>query len=108
MSYTLICDESSTNNRHLILGSIIIPRRNHPLLISDLKAWKESKGFNPNSEFKWTKVSKKYLIHYKDLVSWFFRHLNSNHFFFRAHVIDTSKRAYLEYGKGNKENSFYT
>ena len=107
MKYTLICDESSTSNRHLILGSLIIPRHNHPLLVNEFKEWKQSNGFNPNSEFKWTKVSKKYLENYKDLTRWFFKHLNSNHFHFRAHVIDTAKRAYSDYGKGDKENSFY-
>ena len=107
MKYTLICDESSTNRRYLIIGGLIIPRKNHPILVKEMNEWKRSKGFNQMGEFKWNKVSKKYLPHYKDLVIWFFKHLWSNHYFFRVHIVDTGQRVYKEYGKGDKETSFY-
>lgn len=107
MKFTLVCDESYTENKQLVLGTVIIPSHNHPLLIDELTAWKESEGLNPFSEFKWTKVSKKYFEKYKALTEWFFDHLKANHLSFRAHVIDTGKDSYKKYGNGDIETSFY-
>jgi len=103
MKYTLICDESFTENNQLVLGTIIIPSHNHPLLIKEITAWKVGEGLNPDSEFKWVKVSKKYLDRYQALMKWFFDHLKANHLSFRAHIIE----AYKRYGNGDVETSFY-
>jgi hypothetical protein len=107
MKFTIICDESSTNKKHLIIGALIVPRNNHLLLVEELKTLKESLSLRWEGELKWAKVSKAYLEKYKRLVGWFFEHLKANHFQFRAHVIDTYKREYREYGDGDKERSFY-
>ncbi len=107
MKYTLICDESSTIHRHLILGALVIPRVNHAILAAELKQWKESQGLAPESEFKWTKVSRLYLSRYKQMVEWFFQHLEANHLGFRCLVVDTSHGSWLEYGAGDKEKAFY-
>ena len=52
MKFTLVCDESHTKNRNLVIGGIIIPRHNHKILVDELKKWKVSKGLDPNGELK--------------------------------------------------------
>jgi len=52
MKYTLICDESSTEQRHMVIGTIIIPTHNYSFLVKEIQDWKESRGFNPQSELK--------------------------------------------------------
>lgn len=107
MKFTIICDESGIDSRYLIIGALIIPRNNHLLLIDELKKLKQSLNLRWEGEIKWGKVSKSYLDKYKKLMKWFFDNLRSNHLRFRAHVIDTHKQVYKEYGGGDKEESFY-
>jgi hypothetical protein len=107
MKFTIICDESSTGKRHLIIGALILPRTNHVFLIEELKKLKQSLNLRWEGEIKWSKVSVRYLEKYKKLIEWFFHHLKANHLTFRAHVIDTHKKEYKEYGDGDKEKSFY-
>lgn len=107
MKFNLICDESGTSERFLVVGGLTLPRTNHEALAKELVALKTSKGFRAEGEFKWGKVSKGYLPHYKELLEWFFRHLKANHLRFRAHVVDTSAHLYRQYGDGDKEKAFY-
>ncbi len=107
MKFTIVCDESSTENRHLIVGALVIPRINHSRLIEELKTLKQELHLRWEGELKWGKVSKKYQDKYQRILQWFFEHLKSNHLRFRAHVIDTAKKEYREYGDGHKENAFY-
>lgn len=107
MKFTIVCDESSTDSRYLIVGALVIPRTNHALLIEELKDLKKQLNLRWEGEVKWKKISRKYLEKYKKLLDWFFEHLQSNHFRFRAHVIDTYKKEYRQYGEGDKETSFY-
>jgi hypothetical protein len=104
---TIICDESSLDKRFHVLGAVIMPTSNHRLLTAEIGDWKCKAGLNPASEFKWTRVSRGYLEHYKSLVRWFFDHLCAQHLSFRAHVVDTAKRAYRQYGNGDLETAFY-
>jgi hypothetical protein len=97
MKFNLICDESSTSERYLVVGSLTLPRTNHQAIAKELMELKQSKGFRLEGEFNWGKVSKSYLNHYQDLLEWFFKHLKANHLRFRAHVIDTSPHAYRQY-----------
>lgn len=107
MKFNLICDESGTSERYLVVGGLTLPRTNHEALATELAALKKSKGFRAEGEFKWGKVSKGYLPHYKELLEWFFQHLKSNHLPFRAHVVDTSAHVYRQYGDGDREKAFY-
>lgn len=107
MKYTLICDESGTNDRFLIVGALTLPRKNHPLLVEELQRVKQELGFRPQGELKWGKVSVKYLDRYQKIMDVFFTHLRANHFQFRAHIVDTSSQAYRTYGDGDLEESFY-
>ncbi|MBI2925936.1 MAG: DUF3800 domain-containing protein [Verrucomicrobia bacterium] len=107
MRFNLICDESGTNERYLVVGGLTLPRTNHEGLAAELVELKRSKGFRAEGEFKWGKVSKTFLPHYQTLLEWFFRHLKSNHLRFRAHVVDTSAYVYRQFGDGDKERAFY-
>lgn len=75
--------------------------------MEELKTIKQELHLRWEGELKWGKVSKKYQDKYKRILRWFFEHLKSNHLRFRAHVIDTAKKEYREYGDGHKENAFY-
>lgn len=107
MKFTLICDESGTNDRYLVVGALTIPRTNHAILAKELLELKRSLGFHDYGEIKWGKVSQTYLERYQKLLSWFFEKLKANNFRFRAHVVDTSARIYRQYGEGDLERSFY-
>jgi len=107
MRFDLICDESGTTERFLVVGGVTLPRTNHEALAVELAALKKAKGFRAEGEFKWGKVSKAYLPRYNQLLEWFFQHLKANHLRFRAHVVDTSAHAYRRYGDGDKEKAFY-
>jgi hypothetical protein len=107
MKFNLICDESGTSDRYLVVGGLTLPRTNHEVLAKELAALKGKEGFRAEGEFKWGKVSKAYLPRYRQFLEWFFQHLQANHLRFRAHVVDTSTRAYRQYGEGDKEKSFY-
>jgi len=107
MKLDLICDESSTSERYLVVGGLTLARTNHEALALELAAFKKAKGLRAEGEFKWGKVSKGYLPRYQELLEWFFRHLKANHLRFRAHIVDTSAHAYRRYGDGDKEKAFY-
>lgn len=107
MKFNLICDESGTSERHLIVGAVTLPRANHEALTRELATLKQEKGFRAEGEFKWGKVSRAFLPHYLEFVDWFFRHLHANHLRFRAHVVDTATRDYRRYGEGDREKAFY-
>lgn len=107
MKYTIICDESGVGQRKLILGSIITPSHNHNLLAKELVDLKSNFGINPNSDFKWDKVSAKYLDRYKKLVDWLFSKITAEHLKFRAHIIDTTRKDFKNYGDGDKEKAFF-
>ena len=107
MKFNLICDESGTSERYLVVGGFPLPRTSHDTLSKELAALKKRKGFRVEGEFKWGKVSKGYLSHYQDLLAWFFQHLKANHLRFRAHVVDTAACLYRQYGDGDKEKAFY-
>ena len=107
MKFNLICDESGTGERYLVVGGLTLPRTNYGALSAQLAALKKAEGFQAAGEFKWGKVSKAYLPRYQQLLEWFFHHLKANHLRFRAHVVDTSAHAYRRYGDGDKEKAFY-
>lgn len=107
MKFTIICDESGTSERYLVVGGITLPRTNHPSLSAEIQDLKRRVGFRPEGEIKWGKVSQKYLDRYQQIMSWFFEHVRANHVRFRAHVVDTASSAYRAYGKGDAEESFY-
>lgn len=107
MKFTLICDESSVNEKYLVIGALTLPRTNHAILANEFNELKKSLGFRPEGEIKWGKVSSKYRDKYEQLSAWFFEHLKANNLTFRAHVMDTQNANWKAYGKGDSERSFY-
>lgn len=107
MKFNLICDESGTSERFLVVGALTLPRTNHEALSAELVAFKKARCLRLEGEFKWGKVSKTYSPHYQQLLEWFFQHLQANHLRFRAHVIDSSSHTYRQYGEGDTEKAFY-
>ena len=107
MKFTLICDESGTSERFMVVGGLTLPRINHEILRKEILALKAARGFRPEGEFKWGKVSRGYYEHYQVVMTWFFEQLKANHLRFRAHVVDTSSHTYRQYGDGDKEHAFY-
>lgn len=107
MKFTLICDESGTSDRYLVVGALTLPRKNHPLLAAEFHALKQKLKFRPEGEIKWKKVSRAYLPFYQELLAWFFGHLKANHCRFRVHIVDTASPEYRQYGGGSKEQAFY-
>jgi hypothetical protein len=107
MKFDLICDESGTSERYLVVGGLSLPRATHEVLARELIELKRTRGFRLEGEFKWGKVSKTYFPHYQQLLEWFFKHLQANHLRFRAHIIDTSAHVYRQYDEGDTEKAFY-
>ena len=107
MKFTLICDESGTDKRYLVVGALSLPRTNHPMMAAEFQKLKQSLGFRPEGELKWKKVSQWHFDHYRQFMEWFFGHLTANRVRFRAHIVDTSAGNYRRYGAGDKESSFY-
>lgn len=107
MKFNLICDESGTNDRFLVIGALTLPRGNHSLFVNEFHDLKRTLRFRPEGEIKWGKVSKRYLERYKEFLGLFFKHLNANHLQFRAHIVDTASQDYRKYGEGDIEQSFY-
>ncbi len=62
MKFTLICDESSTSDRYLIVGALTIPRTNHPILSKELLELKRSLGFHDQGEIKWGTEQPRYIV----------------------------------------------
>jgi hypothetical protein len=107
MKFNLICDESSTAGKHLVIGAITVPRRNHVPLVNDLNRFKRSLGFRTEGEIKWGKVSRFYSERYEKISSWFFEQIRATSLTFRAHVINVASPDYRKYGSGNLERAFY-
>jgi len=107
MKHVVICDESYSTGRFLVLGALLVPTHNHAMLANELKDWKARNRLNPSSEFKWTKVSKKYLPLYAEMMQWIFSHLKANHLRFRSLVMDTGHRLYRQFSEGKREKGFY-
>lgn len=107
MKYVMICDESYTSGRFFVLGALIVPVQNHPKLVAELRQWKQAKGLNPDSELKWTKVSRRYVPVYGELMRWFFGHLWAMHFTLRSLIMDTGSSFYRDFSAGKEERGFY-
>jgi hypothetical protein len=107
VKYVLICDESHTSGRFLVLGALVLPSHNHAMLASELRAWKVAKGLDPAGEFKWTKVSRTYLPLYVEMMEWLFGHVRANHLGVRALVLDLSDALYRGFSQADGETGFY-
>ena len=52
MKFTLICDESGITDRHMVVGALTLPRKNHPMLTGGFQDVKRKLKFRPEGEIK--------------------------------------------------------
>lgn len=75
MNY-IYCDEScylkNDNLDIMILGGILCPKAQKNIINKKIEQLKLSHGLRSNSEIKWTKVSKKYMSLYKEILDFVF------------------------------------
>lgn len=71
----IYCDESNhleSDKKPMVLGALYCPRQKAATVNSRIREIKTEHGIPENYEIKWTKVSKKYIQFYYDLLSYFF------------------------------------
>lgn len=108
-------DESrQKNERFLLLGGLWIEESNVSVLEKEITALRKkysyvndlSKRIDFLGEFKWTKVSDKYINIYKDLVDLFFDAIEKDIARFCVMSVDTQNPIILKYSNIKKEGYF--
>ncbi len=108
-------DESRhKNERFLLLGGLWVEEENIPMVENGIKDLRKKHGYINSQgrhidflgEFKWTKVSDKYIAVYKELVDLFFEWINKDTFRFCTMLIDTKNPIVTEYSNIKKEGYF--
>lgn len=108
-------DESRhKNERFLLLGGLWIEEENVREVESKIKQLREKFGYINNSgekidflgEFKWTKVSEKYLEVYREYVNLFFDFIEKDLIRFCVMLVDTQNPIVLSYSNIKKEGYF--
>lgn len=108
-------DESRhKNERFLLLGGIWINEENSPLALAEIEDLRSRKGYindakqhvNFLGEFKWQKISDKYLHVYKELVDIFFKWIEKDIVRFNVIMIDTHDKIVIEYGNIKNEGYY--
>lgn len=101
MDIHVYCDESSINERYMLIGSIWLAKDDIGSL--EFRVMEIRKEFNWFHEFKWNKVHKCNISLYKALVDAFFESSAD----FNCIVIDNSKVDHAKWNEGDKELGFY-
>lgn len=100
MEYNIYCDESChlehDNQRYMILGGIICPKKLRNKVKNDISEIKSKYNIKKNAEIKWNKVSPSKINYYKELIDYFF---GNDELRFRALIIDKTQ---LNHGKFNQ------
>lgn len=103
--YNIYCDESSVENadsKNMVIGAVLIPRNKKKELVDALKKIYEKHSFN--KELKWSKLNKRYLDFYRDIINYFSK---EEYFKYRCIVIDKSKIDIEKYHDGDWELAFF-
>lgn len=103
--YNIYCDESRVENpesRKMIIGALILLRQKKKELAKQIKAIYQKHDFN--YELKWTKVHKKYIDFYKDIIDFF---VNEDNLSFRCIIVDKDKINLNEYHGNDPELAFF-
>ena len=99
MEYNIYCDESChlehDNQRYMILGGIICPKKLRNKVKNDISEIKSKYNIKKNAEIKWNKVSPSKINYYKELIDYFF---GNDELRFRALIIDKTQ---LNHGEFN-------
>ena len=100
MEYNIYCDESChlehDNQRYMILGGIICPKKLRNKVKNDISEIKSKYNIKKNAEIKWNKVSPSKINYYKELINYFFE---NDELRFRALIIDKTQ---LNHGEFNQ------
>ena len=105
-------DESRhKNERFLLLGGLWVEEKNIKLAELSIKKLRQECGYNDNQgkhidflgEFKWIKVSDRYIHVYKKLVDLFFEFINKDIARSCIMLVDTHDNDVIEYSNIKKE-----
>ena len=108
-------DESRhKNERFLLLGGLWVEEKNIGVIDSGIRNLRAKRGYINSQgkhidffgEFKWTKVSDKYLDVYRELADLFFEWINDDIMRFCAMLVDTHSPAVVAYSNIKKEGYF--
>lgn len=108
-------DESRhKNERFLLLGGIWVEEKNMPVIESGINILRNKLGYVDSNgqhidflgEFKWTKISNKYLAVYKELVDLFFEWTDKDILRSCSMLVDTQDPAVVAYSNIKKEGYF--
>jgi hypothetical protein len=106
MDYVVYCDESrhdgAKQNAFMAIGGLWVPAQSKPDLTKRLRTLLRSNGIN--SEFKWSKVSRKHLDAYKRIVDFFFE---QGELCFRVILVEQNRLDYEKFHGGDRELGFY-
>lgn len=104
--YRIFIDESrQTYDKFMVLGGVICPYANLAAIQKELD--KLRCDTNMTKEFKWTKVSRAKLDHYKMLIDAVVDSIEKNLLHFKAVVFDTHEFDHKKFSNGDVETTFY-
>ncbi len=110
-SYEIYCDESrqelfydkdKTSSGFALIGGIWLDAAHRASVKAEIKSIRAK--HNLYSEFKWTKVSERYIGFYMDLISYFFR---EDALRFRTIVLKNTELDSVKFHDGDNELMFY-
>ena len=108
-------DESRhKNERFLLLGGLWVPEANMSIIEAGMQTLRKKHGYRNSAgvavdfmgEFKWTKVSDKYLLVYRELINIFFEWIERDVFRACIMLVDTQDPRVLAYSNIKKEGYF--
>jgi len=108
-------DESRhKNERFLLLGGLWVEEENVPVVEDGIRELRKKHGYVNSAgkkvdflgEFKWTKISSKYLLVYKELTDLFFEWINQDTIRSCIMLIDTQDSTVVEHSNIKKEGYF--
>ena len=109
MKFEVYCDESclealKNKNEHFFMGigGIWMPAEMRDKFKTELKQIKSK--YNVQGEFKWNKVSPKYLPMYKEIIDFFF---DAKYLRFRIILVESDKVNLVTFHNSDAELSFY-
>lgn len=105
MIFNIYCDESRVENKdssRMVIGALLLPRRNKPDVVENLKSLQQKYGFS--REIKWTKTGRRFIDFYKALIDYF---ISRPELMYRCIIVDKEKVDYTQYHNDDKELAFF-
>jgi len=105
MVHHIFCDESSQNDRYMVLGGIITPGTNVRRFnrkLADLRT-----NTKMGAELKWQKVTRQKLAEYKAFVDFFVTANKTHELHFSCMIFDNHLIDHRKYSAGDSEIGFY-